>query len=110
MILNSKMEGTKERISKISEPQERKTEIAQSDNREKIAGGKSEQSLRSNSHSIGISEERIKRARWKKYSKSNVWNLPNWAKDIKLHIQEENTPTQKKKSTPRHIIVKFLKT
>ena len=72
MILNSKMEGTKERISKISEPQERKTEIAQSDNREKIAGGKSEQSLRSNSHSIGISEERIKRARWKKYSKSNV--------------------------------------
>ena len=110
MILKSKTKRTKERISKISEPEERKTEIAQSDNREKIAGEKSEQSLKSNSHAIGISEERIKRARWKKYSKNNIWNLPNWAKDIKLHIQEANTPTQKKKSTPRHIIVKFLKT
>lgn len=72
MILNSKMEGTKERISKISEPEERKTEIAQSDNREKIAGEKSERSLRSNSHAIGISEKRIKRSRQEKYSKCNI--------------------------------------
>lgn len=72
MILKSKTKRTKERISKISEPEERKTEIAQSDNREKIAGEKSEQSLKSNSHAIGISEERIKRARWKKYSKNNI--------------------------------------
>ena len=40
-------------------------------------------------------------------------NFPDWAKDINLKIQEAQLISNKinsKKSTPRHIIVKLLKT